>query len=267
MSRDYYAVIGLRQNASDATIRRALQVNKDLIAADPSLSPVERESRLSELQAAADVLSSPAKRDAYDATMRQQFDTAGRSGAAKLMRAPLTWMILLASIAIGGGLYWQYERDQTNRRIERERIVADQQQERRAAELEERRVVEKQRLLEELRTQRDADDKQRQEFNELRSAESQKKQYVADERQTLPTASSFQSNYETSRRNYEDQRQIGSEVWQRAQEERKQRFEDEMNLRRAREEVARQKRYLEDREREDQNARARREADSRPNRY
>ena len=267
MSRDYYAVIGLRQNASDATIRRALQVNKDLIAADPSLSPVERESRLSELQATADVLSSPAKRDAYDATMRQQFDTAGRSGAAKLMRAPLTWIIMLASIAIGGGLYWQYERDQTNRRIERERIVADQQQERRAAELEERRVVEKQRLLEELRTQRDADDKQRQEFNELRSAESQKKQYVADERQTLPTASSFQSNYETSRRNYEDQRQIGSEVWQRAQEERKQRFEDEMNLRRAREEVTRQKRYLEDREREEQYTKAKREADSRPNRY
>lgn len=267
MSRDYYEVIGLRQNASDAAIRRALQVNKDLIAADPSLSPVERESRLSELQVAADVLSSPAKRDAYDATMRQQLDTAGRSGAAKLMRAPLTWMILLAGIVIGGGLYWQSERDKTNRRIERERIVADQQQERRAAELEQRRVVEKQRLLDELRTQRDADDKQRQEFNELRSAESQKKQYVADEQQTLPAATNYQSNYETSRRNYEDQRQIGAEVWQRAQEERKQRVEDEMNLRRAREEVARQKRYLEDREREEQYTKAKREADSRPSRY
>jgi hypothetical protein len=255
----------LRQTATDASIRRAAQTAKDQIAADASLSPADRESRLAQLQAALDVLSSPAKRDRYDALLL----TASAPGAGSkpgLMRAPLTWAMLAAIVAIAGGLYWQYDRDQTRQRVERERIAAEQQEERRAKEFEAKRAAEKQRLLEELRAQREAEDKQRQESNEIRSAESQKKQYVADERH-VPPPPNFGNNYEAARRYYEDQRQISSELRQREIEERKQKLAEDADLRRARDEVARQKRYLEQIEREDEYARARRDAASRPRGY
>ena len=261
MSRDYYEILGVRQSATDATILRAIQTSKDQLATDTSLTPPVRAARLAEVQVAADALSTPVKRDHYDAALRLM--KSGSGGGSAPLTAPRTWFILFAIAAIAGGLYWQYARVQTDLRLERERVAAEQQETRRAKEIEERRALEKQRLLEELRAQREADDKSRQASNEMRSAESQKKQYVADERYIAPPP----SRYDSSRGDYENQRQMGAEAWQRLQEDRKQQQEEEMNLRRARAEVERQKRYLEQREREDQEARARRDPDARPYRY
>ena len=165
---------------------------------------------------------------------------------------------------MAGGLYWQYDREQTRQRVERQRVAAELQDERRAQEMETRRVAEKQRLLNELREQRDADDKQRQEFNQIRSADSQKKNYVVDERVVPAPPSNYSSNFELTRHNVEGQRQLYSEAQRREMDERKQRYEDDANLQRAKAEVDRQKRYLEQLEREDQYARARREAASQP---
>ena len=53
---------------------------------------------------------------------------------------------------------------------------------------------------------------------------------------------------------------MGAEAWQRANAERKQQIEEELSLRRAKAEVDRQKRYLEQLEREEQYAKERREA-------
>jgi curved DNA-binding protein CbpA len=257
MPRDYYKILGVQQTATDASIRRAIQAARDQITADQSLSPATLESRLAELQAAGDVLSSPDKRDQYDADLR------GNSGAStNLLLQPRTWFALIAVFVIGSGLYWQYDRAQTNQRLERERIAAEQEQERRLKQFEEQRVAEKKRLEEELRAQRDADDKARQEVNEMRSAETQKKQYVTDDRNVLPVPPSADS----VGRGYDDQRQMGAEARRLALEERKQRMEDEANLRRANAEVERQKRFLEQLEREEQYARIRREAASSPGR-
>lgn len=262
MSRDYYEILGIRPTATDASIRRAVDTAKDQIAADATLSPLEREARLAELKTAAEILCSPAKRDRYDAAT-QMASVPETGGAAALLAAPLTWIVLAAAMLGAGGLYWQYDRAQTALRIERERVAAEQQEQRRMQELEAKRVAEKQRLLDELRAQREADDKQRKVTNEILSAESQKKQYVADERYIAPAP----SRYDSSRSDYENQRQMGMQAWQRMMEERKQQYEDEINLYRARAEVERQKRYVEQREREDQYTRAKREADSRPSRY
>jgi hypothetical protein len=122
-------------------------------------------------------------------------------------------------------------------------------------------VEQKKRLEEELRAQRDADDKARQEVNEIRSAESQKKSYVVDDRIATPPSSN-----EPLGRGYEDQRQMSAEARRLATEERRQHLEDEANLRRANAEVERQKRFLEQIERENQYEKARREAASRPGR-
>ena len=260
MSRDLYEILGVSQRATDASIRRAVQTAKDKIAAEESLSPLTREARLADVQTAAEVLTSPAKRDQYDDAKRHDFD-ADAGGVMAILRAPRTWMILAAVTVVVAGLYWQYARAQTNERLERERIVAEEQQERRAKELEARRVQETQRLEQELRAQKEADDKLRQQTNEIRSAESQKKQYVADDRYTAP-AGENSSSYESRRREYEGQRQFSNEMQQRATEERKQRYEEEVNLRRAKADVDRQKRYLEQLEREEEVARTRRAASS-----
>ena len=261
MTRNYYEIFGVRQSATDASILRAIQTARDQIAADTSLSIEERASRMAEVQAASDALTIPAKRDKYDAALRLMTPDGG--GATPLLASPRTWFIVLAIVAIAGGGFWQYARAQTEQRLQRERVAAEQQEVRRAKEIEERRVLEKQRLLEELRAQREADDKTRQASNEMRSAESQKKQYVVDERYIAPPP----SRYDSSRGDYENQRQMGAAAWQRVLEDRKQQQEEEMNLRRARADVERQKRYLEQREREDQEARARRDPDARPYRY
>ena len=260
MSRNYYQTLGIGQRATDASIRRAAEAAKEQITADTSLSSLERESRFAELQTAAETLLSPAKRDAYDAVLQLKSDPA-KGGAAGILFAPTTWMALFAVLVIFGGLYWQYDRVQTRERLERQRIAAEQQEERRAQELEAKRVADKQKLLDELRAQRESDDKQRQESNEIRSAESQKKQYVADERLIQQPQTNYQSRFGTTSSEYEDRRQMGAQAWQQQMEERKQRMEEDANLRRARAEVDRQKRYLEQLERDDQYAKARREAD------
>ena len=252
MSRNYYEILGLRQSANDASIRRAIDAAKERINADAKLSSSVRATRLAQLQTAADVLCSPEKRDAYDTALHDKSDASARG-----LLSPRTLGIALAIVVLGGGIYWQYDRNQTSQRLEQERIAAEKAQVRRIEELEQRRIADAKRLVEELRAQRDADEKQHQDVNELRSAESQKKQYVADDRPgiTPPVVG-----------NYEDQRQISAEARQRAMEERNQRSEDEANLRRAKAEVDRQKRYLEQLEHDDQYARARREAASRPSR-
>lgn len=266
MARDHYEVLGVRQTATEASLRRAIQTTSDQITGDTSISELERELRLAELHAAAEALSTPAKRDKYDALLLLAADPKAGSGAAGLLNSPTTWLILCAIGIVVGGLYWQYDREQTRQRVERERITAEQQEERRAKEFESQRARDKQRLLDELREQRASDDKLRQESNEIRSAESQRKQYIADDRHIPPPAANYGSSYESAYRNYEDQRQIATEAQRREMDERRQRYEEEMNLRRARAEVERQKRFLEQREREEEYAKARREATSGPNR-
>ncbi len=256
MSRNHYETLGARQSDTDLSIRRAILAAKDLLAAETSLSPTERESRLAKIQTAADALSAPANRDRYDASLRQATKPAAGGSTATLLRAPLTWITLFAITTMAGGLYWQYDREQTRQRVERQRVAAELQDERRTQEMETRRVAEKQRLLNELREQRDADDKQRQEFNQIRSADSQKKNYVVDERVVPAPPSNYSSNFELTRHNVEGQRQLYSEAQRREMDERKQRYEDDANLQRAKAEVDRQKRYLEQLEREDQYARA-----------
>ena len=266
MSRTHYEILGVRQSDTDATIRRAAKAALEQLSADSSLSSIERDAKLAQLKAATSVLTTAASRDRYDASVMAGTASAN-GGSTGILATPLTWIALCAIGAVGGGLYWQYDREQTRQRLDRERVVVVQQEERRLKEAEEKRATDKQRLLDELRAQREADDKLRLESNAVRSADSQNKQYVVDERNTPRQApgSSSSSTYDSSRRNYEDQWQLASEAQRRTLEENRQRYEEAVNLQRAKADVERQKRYLEQLEREDQYARARREANSRPN--
>ena len=268
MSSNHYETLGVRQSDTDAAIRRAAQAASDQIVADKSLTLKAREDRLAEVQVAATVLTTPSSRDQYDATFKVRPASTVSIGKMGMLASPLAWITLAAIAATGGGLYWQHERDQTRLRIERERVVTEQQTERRAKDFEAQRIVEKERLLAELRSQRENDDKHRQQFNEIRSADSQNKSYVVDERLVpTPPTNNYATNYEMARRGYEDQHQLNGDAQRRATEETRQRYEDAANLQRAKAEVERQKRYLEQNEREEQYARAQREASAKPSQF
>ena len=166
-------------------------------------------------------------------------------------RSPITWLIVAAAVIISGVFYVQNERENARQQFERERIASEQAELRRAKEAEERRARESQRILDEIRAQKDAEDAQRQEAIAIRQSDVQNKQFVADDRYVSPQQSAYQSYL------------MQQDQWRRDSDDRKQRYEDESNLRKARADVERQKRFLQQREYEELAARARREAAAR----
>ena len=166
-------------------------------------------------------------------------------------RSPIAWLIVAAVVIISGVFYAQNERENARQQFERERIASEQAELRRTKEAEERRVRESQRILDEIRAQKEAEDAQRQEAIAIRQSDVQNKQFVADDRYVSPQQSAYQSYL------------MQQDQWRRDSDDRKQRYEDESNLRKARADVERQMRFLQQREYEETSARTRREAAAR----
>ena len=81
------------------------------------------------------------------------------------------------------------------------RVVTEPQAERSAKDFEAHRIVEKERMLAELRSQRENDDKHRQQFNAMRSADTRNKSYVVDDRLVPPPpTNNYATNDEMTRR-------------------------------------------------------------------
>ena len=137
-------------------------------------------------------------------------------------------------------------------RIEREQAAIEQAEQRKIVEAKQAVERERQRVLDEIRLQREAEETQRQAANEVRKAEVADKQFVADDR--IP--------HQEQRLNVFVDR---VDSYRRQSEERQQRYDEARSLSQAQAEVARQKRYLEQREREEQYARSRRDANARYN--
>ena len=171
--------------------------------------------------------------------------------SAGLLHSRLLWAVIAIIAILGGTIYWKIEREAARQQQERERIASEQAEVRRVKEVEERRERERQRLADEIRTLKEAEDAQRLQAMEIRQDEVKNRQFVADDRYVPPGQAALQSQimqYDQVRQNMSD---------------RQQRYEDESNLRRARADVERQKRFLQQREYEEQSARARRDANAR----
>jgi hypothetical protein len=166
----------------------------------------------------------------------------------RFLTSPITWIVVVLLVLASGGVYWQIDRQQAREREERERIADEQSALRRAAELEARRLREQKRFQEDIQIQKEAEEKQRQMDADFRQDELKQKRFTADERATPSPQSSWQS--------MADERS-------RREAERRQQYEDEESVQRARAEVERQRRGLEQREYEEQMVRARREAAAR----
>ena len=170
---------------------------------------------------------------------------------SNLVRSPLAWFVFIAMVAVSGLITWQGEREKARELYERERVAAEQAEQRRVTEAEEQRARERQRLVDEIRAQKEAEEQQRQIAMEIRKEETLNKQFVADERYVTPQQAAFQSY------------QMRQDQWRGQVEQYRQRFEDERNLQQARADVERQKRYLQQREYEEQIARLRRDSKAR----
>jgi len=167
---------------------------------------------------------------------------------SRFFRSPLTWLIAGLLAVAAGGVYWQIGQQQRRESAERARIAAEQQEQRRTAEVEIRRNREQQQFQEDMQTQKEAEEKQRQMDIEFRQDELKRKKFTADDR---PTQSPLNAYYATT------------EERSRREAERREQYEDETAMQRARADVERQRRGLEQREMEEQAARARRESAAR----
>lgn len=252
MTDDYYALLGTARNASDTEIRTAHEAALKRLAADTAVSSAERAATKRELDIAVRTLTSKHTRQAYDASLiALQKGAEGGNWTARL-GSPLLWAGIAVIVAIAGAAYWQQEREQARLRVEREQAAIEQAEQRKIVEAKRAVERERQRVLDEIRLQREAEETQRQAANEVRKAEVADKQFVADDR--IP--------HQEQRLNVFVDR---VDSYRRQAEERQQRYDEARSLSQAQAEVARQKRYLEQREREEQYARSRRDANARYN--
>ena len=251
MSRNFYQILGVSETATDSRIARAHQATRAQIAADPALSEPDRAARLNEVDTAFHGLSTPDLRDQYDSKVFGTQSHPAKGSAASTFLSPMTLVAVALVIAVAGAGYWTWAREQQRVRAEADRIASEKAEEKRRAELEARMARERSRLQEEIRAQKEAEEKQRELAMEIRKDEMQKKHIVADERYVNPQQQQLNYLVDQVARNSDNYTQ------------QRQRMEDQMNLRRAQQEVERQKRYLEQREREEAYERARKDANSR----
>lgn len=166
---------------------------------------------------------------------------------SSIFRSPFVWLAVVAVLAAAGITFWQAEREKARLKAELDRMAAEQAEFQRARDAEVKREQERQRILAEIRAQKEAEEAIRQESLAVRQAEVEKKQFVADDRYVSPQQATYQSY------------QMLLDQRRRDVEDRRQRYEDADNLRKARQEVERQKQYLQQREYEEQMARQRRD--------
>ena len=167
---------------------------------------------------------------------------------SRIFRASFAWLVAAFLAAAAAGLYWQSGQQERRDRAERERIAEEQQAQHRVLETEARRKREQEIFQEEMQAQKDAEEKRRQMDIEFRQDELKRKKFIADEREPQNPLTGYQAL---------------SEERNRRDAERRQEYEDEAATQRARVDVERQRRYLEQRELDEQLARARREAAAR----
>lgn len=248
MSDNYYAMLGVDPRAGDAEIRTAHQAALQRLASDTAATAAERAALKRELDIAVRTLTSRSTREAYDASLKPE-KPAGASLAGRL-GSPLLWGGVVLIVAIAATAYWLQQREEKRLRLEREHAIAEEAQQRRQLEAKLAVERERQRVLDEIRLQREAEENQRQAANEVRKAENEQKQFVEGER---PNPAEQRLNAFVDR----------ADSWRRQAEERQATRDEARSLTQARAEVERQKRYLEQKEREEQYARARRESNAR----
>lgn len=242
MTQDARKLLDVSRGATVADIQRAYRKALARVESDTSLTESERRIASQRLDAAFEELAVP---------------KASGGGIAALLGSPKVAGVLgiaLAAVVLGG--YWKW--DQDRQAEERARVLAEQAEQERIREAEARAERERLRLQEELKAQREAEEAARQAQIEAQQAEMRSKQFVEDTRPEL-RAPNRSNQFSDAYSQYSTYQQERSRQWQ----DQRDRYEDERAVARARAETERQKRYVESREREEELARLRRDANAR----
>ncbi|MBL8520977.1 MAG: hypothetical protein JNK75_09920 [Betaproteobacteria bacterium] len=245
MSHDAYTILGITKGANATEVQRAYRKALSRLDADTSLTDSQRKTAARQLDEAYQDLAVP----------KSSGGVLGGLMANSTLAAIVGIVIALA--ALGG--YWKW--DQARQAEERERVLAEQAEQQRQREVAERAERERLRLQEELRAQKEAEEKARLAQIEAQQEEMKNKQFIEDTRPELrpPTRSTQFSDAYSQYSAYQQERN------RRVQEQRE-RYEDDIATARARAETERQRRFVEQRQREEEMARWRREANARSSR-
>jgi hypothetical protein len=246
MSEKAHQVLDVAIGATEAEVCRAYRKAIARIEADTSLTDAQRKLANAQLDDAFRDLTSP---------------VGGQAGGIAALISPTVIAVVLGIAVAGGGLAWYWKAEQARQAEERDRVLTEQREQERAREIAQRMERDKQRLQEEIRAQKEAEEAAHKNQIEMQQQEMKTKQFVEDTRPELraPTRSTQFGDYAAQQQAWQYERDARA----RQTQEDRQRYEDERATARARAETERQKRYLEDRIREEELARLRRDAAAR----
>ncbi len=242
---DLYELIGVPENASEVWIQRSCQTARDRIESDASLKEKKRALALANVADAHKTLTDPEARKAYDQALERWREATAAGGAMVMMRKIVIGIVLIGIIGAGG--YWYRERQNERIRFEQERVLSEIAEKKRMAEIAEQRRKSEERLQQEAIERQQDEEKRLELAREQRVQDAKGQRFVVDER------------YEKAQRD----KRMDAERQQRLNEELRERFEAEKIRRQAQVDVERQRRFVEQREREEANAAAQRAAEER----
>ena len=230
---DLYELIGIPETASEVWIERSYQSARSQTESDEKLNKKQRAAALASLDEAYRTLSDPLARQTYDQQLESWREKKARGGPMVLVRQIVIGILTLG--VIGGAAYWYQARQEEQVRLQAERIQSDLADKKRLSEIEEQRRASGE-LLQRAAIERKQEEETRLELaREQRAQDALTQSFVVDER------------YEKAQRD----RKTEADRQQRANDDLKERFESERNRRQAQVELDRQRRFVEQREREE----------------
>lgn len=239
---DLYELIGVPETASEVWIERSYQTARASVESDDKLNKKQCAAALASLDEAYQTLSDQATRQAYDQRLENWREAKAQGGPLVLVRR-----IALAALATGVvavGADWYLEREKERIRFDEERVQSEIAVKKRLAEISAQRLVSEQ-LLERAAVERKQEEEKRLELaREQRVQDASTQRFVVDDR------------YEKAQRD----KKTEADRQQRANDELRTRYESERIRQQAQVEVDRQRRFVEQREREEAFAAQQREA-------
>jgi curved DNA-binding protein CbpA len=235
--KDHYGILGVPENAAQAWIDREYKKRVDALNGDSRLKAADRQKSLDALADAHAVLSNPASRQVFDAELAASRESG--SGSSSLMGRLAVPIIAVLLLALGGGYYY-YQQEQ--KRIiaeeqERERIAEEKRAAERAAEAKRREAA----AVAEAEARRVAEEQRLRDAAAAREVEMQSQQFVAGK--PLPRPKTAEELRE------ERLSQFGKVI-----ERRMDQIEEDRRRFQSQEELRRQQRFLEQRQREEDQA-------------
>jgi len=229
---DLYELIGIPETASEVWIERSYQSARSRMESDEKLNKKQRAAALASLDEAYRTLSDPPARQTYDQQLENWREKKAQGGPMVLVRRVVIAILTLGMI--GGTAYWYQGRQAEQVRLQDERMHSEIADKKRLLGIEEQRRASEELLQRAAIERKQKEEKRLELAREQRAQDASTQRFVVDDR------------YEKAQRD----RKTEADRQGRANEELRTRYESERIRQQAQVEVDRQRRFVEQRERE-----------------